>query len=553
MTTPELPGIDGLVEIGRGGTAVVYRGVQRRFRRDVAVKVVDLSLQNDEDRARFERECEALGTLSGHPHIVTVYDAGVLADGHRPYLVMEYLPRSLADRLEASGPIPWPEAVEIGALLASALDTAHAAGILHRDVKPENVLLTELGTPKLADFGLARITGGSQTATLTVRASLTHASPELIEGGELDVRTDVYSLASTVHELIAARAPFARPGDSLTAILARILRDPPPSLAPFGVPPTVEAALVRAMSKRATDRPATVRAFIDELTAAQPVAAMGIVVPQTPPVVPMSSATRSASPARRRRLVAAGIVAVLGIGGVAWAAVGGSEPTQGAPASSDSTETTADTTATTSDDTPSATPAGTTPESTVQLVNHAPTLSALSNRTSDEESTQDLTVAASDSDGDRLVYTINGLPPGLSANGARITGKIPHSALAITTDYTAIQSHSYTVSVKVSDGTTTTQGSFSWTVKDTHTVLPNFVAYATPTCGRGVTCLIVLQGNHFRTACEVNGDLIWSQSLAPGTTIRWGATVAVWYGLQDSEDPRSTTCEPGITAGVNPL
>ncbi|HRB02219.1 MAG TPA: serine/threonine-protein kinase, partial [Ilumatobacteraceae bacterium] len=155
----EVRGVTDLVEVGRGGTSVVYRGTQTNFGRTVAVKVFDLTLQRDSDRERFRRECQAIGSLSGHPNIVTVFDEGVLDDG-RPYLVMEYLPTTLADELTRRGNFTWQQAAEVTLTIAEALGAAHRAGILHRDVKPENVLLTSSGVPKLGDFGLAQVEGG---------------------------------------------------------------------------------------------------------------------------------------------------------------------------------------------------------------------------------------------------------------------------------------------------------------------------------------------------------------------------------------------------------
>ncbi len=174
-------GIDDLQEIGRGGTAIVYRGTQSAFGRTVAVKVLDLAVGKDIDRERFRRECRAIGSLSGHPNIVSVYDEGVLDDG-RPYIVMEDLTHSLADQLADRGALDWQSAIAIAIALAGALRSAHDSGVLHRDVKPENILISRHGVPKLSDFGLAQVSGGFESRTSTVRASVAHAAPELIDG-----------------------------------------------------------------------------------------------------------------------------------------------------------------------------------------------------------------------------------------------------------------------------------------------------------------------------------------------------------------------------------
>src|SRR5690606_39135265 len=152
-------------------------------------------------------------TLAGHPNIVTVYTWGKSGAGY-PYIVMEYMPGgSLADRMVAEGPLSWQEAVDIGVKVAGALETAHRAGILHRDVKPENVLLSAFGEAALGDFGIARITGGTETATGGITGSLSHVSPEVLEGNKPNATSDVYSLASTIYALIQGRAAFTSEAD----------------------------------------------------------------------------------------------------------------------------------------------------------------------------------------------------------------------------------------------------------------------------------------------------------------------------------------------------
>jgi non-specific serine/threonine protein kinase len=175
-------GLEDIVMVGRGGFATVYRAYQPAFRRTVAVKVLSVTTVDESTRERFRRECQAMGLLSEHPSIVTVLDAGFLED-ERPYLVMAYMPGgSLADRLRSEGPMSWQEASRAAVRLAGALDTAHQAGVLHRDVKPANVLLSPYGEPQLADFGIARVAGGPETSAGTFTASLGYAPPEIVEG-----------------------------------------------------------------------------------------------------------------------------------------------------------------------------------------------------------------------------------------------------------------------------------------------------------------------------------------------------------------------------------
>src|SRR5215204_311373 len=145
---PKLDGFEEFTEIGRGGFGVVYRARQPALNRYVAIKFLAASL-NSSGRERLSREALAMGALSGHPNIVSVVAVGIPKEGE-PYLVMPYLARgSLADALEARGPLPWQEVVKIGVKLSGALESAHRLAILHRDVKPGNVLVSDFGEPQL--------------------------------------------------------------------------------------------------------------------------------------------------------------------------------------------------------------------------------------------------------------------------------------------------------------------------------------------------------------------------------------------------------------------
>ena len=184
MTAVDL-GIAGLgpgTPIGRGGFGTVYRAEQPAFRRTVAVKVLDGTLDERAQR-RFERECQAMGSLSDHPGIVTIFDAGVDRVPGAPYLVMAFQPGgSVADRLAAEGRLPWADGLRIGVEVAEALAAAHRMEVLHRDVKPANILLSGYGHAQLGDFGIARVTGATQTRGDQVTASLLYAPPEILHG-----------------------------------------------------------------------------------------------------------------------------------------------------------------------------------------------------------------------------------------------------------------------------------------------------------------------------------------------------------------------------------
>src|SRR5690349_22233201 len=151
-----IPGYEVERELGRGGFAVVYRANQPKLRRTVALKVLTNVDPSDEDaKRRFEAECQAIGSLSWHPHVVTVYDAGQTEEG-LPFLAMENLPSgSLQAKLADHGPAPWEEVLRVTVQMCDALGAAHQAGILHRDIKPANVLTSRIGDYKLADFGIA--------------------------------------------------------------------------------------------------------------------------------------------------------------------------------------------------------------------------------------------------------------------------------------------------------------------------------------------------------------------------------------------------------------
>ncbi len=253
-----IPGLGPAVRIGYGGFAEVYRARQINLNRDVAVKVLRASGVDERARMRFTRECHAVGAVSGHPNIVGVHEGGFTDDG-RAYLVMELCPGgSLADRLTASGPLAAAEVIDIGAKIAKALAVAHAAGVVHRDVKPGNILVTAWGEPALADFGIARVEGGQQTATGQVTASLAHAAPEVLEGGVPTPSSDLYSLGSTLFELFVGYPPHFRAADaSVLALMRRVLTEPIPDPVVLGMPPPLASAVVRATARHPEQRFAT--------------------------------------------------------------------------------------------------------------------------------------------------------------------------------------------------------------------------------------------------------------------------------------------------------
>jgi hypothetical protein len=272
-----IDGLEGAVLVGRGGYGSVYRARQARLNREVAVKVLSTVLDASSFE-RFEREGFAMGTVSGHPNIVQVLDVGTTATG-LPYLLMPYVARG---SLDTAGSLDWQEALRYAVRLAGALESAHEAGVLHRDVKPANVLVSDFGEPLLADFGIARVAGGFQTTSGRVNASLPYAPPEVLEGKPVSVTSDVYSLAATTYTLIAGHPPFPQhPGEEMVSVYLRISRDEPDDLRGMGVPEPVWTALAAGLAKMPGDRPESAAAFGRLLQQAQ--SACG--VPMTPMAV----------------------------------------------------------------------------------------------------------------------------------------------------------------------------------------------------------------------------------------------------------------------------
>src|ERR1700739_1201566 len=262
-------GFEGVAEIGRGGFGVVYRCAQPLVDRTVAVKVLTADLEQ-ENLNRFLREQQAMGRLSGHPHIVTILQVGTTTRG-RPFIVMPYHAKnSLEALIRRHGPLDWSETLRIGVKLAGALDAAHRAGILHRDVKPGNILLTEYGEPELTDFGIARIAGGFQTATGVITGSPAFAAPEVLEGNKPTPASDVYSLGATLFCALTGHAAFERrSGERVVAQFLRITSQPIPDLREHGFPADVAAVIERAMARDPGARPAGAAAFGDELREVQ--------------------------------------------------------------------------------------------------------------------------------------------------------------------------------------------------------------------------------------------------------------------------------------------
>ena len=274
-----LPGYVDLEPVGGGGYGQVFRARQPAFDRTVAIKILNRRTDDAATDRRFRRECQALGSLSGHPNIVPVHEAGRTPAGE-PYLVMDYVRGgSLADSLGRSGPLPWPDVAAIGVKLAGALHSAHGAGILHRDIKPENVLLSDYGEPQLADFGIAQRTGHGTATEAAMTPS--HTAPEQFAGAPASVVTDVYALASTLFTLLRGRPPFHGERDeSVYALMARVATAPVPDLRSFGISDDLAGVIEQALDKDPLARPQSALAFGRRLQGVQ--SGSGLVVTALP-------------------------------------------------------------------------------------------------------------------------------------------------------------------------------------------------------------------------------------------------------------------------------
>ncbi len=261
MVGPDVESLTDFEEIGRGGFGIVYRALDPSHARSVAVKVLRRSF-DPQDRSRFERECRAIGSVSGHPNIVGLHRSGVTATGI-PFLVMDLLPGgSLVERVESRGPLSDAEVLDLGIALAGALAAAHNAGIIHRDLKPENVLFSEFEVPHLVDFGIARMAMDFETTSGVITASLAHAAPEVLAGAAPAASADLYALGSVLFFAAAGRSPFERAGEtSLAPLLSRITGEPPPDLRGHGVRSGLAAAIERALEKDPSLRPASAVEF----------------------------------------------------------------------------------------------------------------------------------------------------------------------------------------------------------------------------------------------------------------------------------------------------
>src|SRR5438128_5107326 len=247
--------------IDEGGAGEVWRGRDEKLDRDVAIKLLGADA-DDAFRARFADEARRAAAVV-HPNVVTVFDEG--RDGADAFMVMEYVPgKTLRDLVAERGPLPPHEASRLVAQVAAGLDAANAAGVIHCDVKPANVIVDPRGIAKLTDFGIARAARDKDEQELLGTAR--YIAPERVEGGEVTAQTDVYGLGLLAYELLAGQPVFE--GRSSEELVRKRLLGPPPSLRNrrIGVDGRVDAVLARALAVDPRRRYASAGAFADAFT-----------------------------------------------------------------------------------------------------------------------------------------------------------------------------------------------------------------------------------------------------------------------------------------------
>ncbi len=269
-TPPVLAGYSYVRPLGVGGFADVFQFEQNQPRRSVAVKVLLQSVVDDDVRRMFNAEADVMARLSAHPSILTVYDASVSADG-RPYIVMELCPTGYASRYRTEK-IPVAEVLATGVKIASALETAHRAGLFHRDIKPSNLLINSFGTPVLADFGIATSVASSVAATSGEQLfamSVPWSAPEVVEKRITgSVSTEVWGLGATLYTLLAGRTPFEVEGSGRNGsemLAARISRAKYTRVDREDVPERLQQVLAKSMNRDPRQRQATMLELATEL------------------------------------------------------------------------------------------------------------------------------------------------------------------------------------------------------------------------------------------------------------------------------------------------
>lgn len=269
-TPPVLAGHGYVRPLGSGGFADVFLYEQDMPRRVTAVKVLLADAVNPDVLRAFSIEADISARLSAHPAIVTIYQASISADG-RPYIAMEYCPETMSARYRR-GPLPLAEVLDVGVRIAGALETVHRAGLLHRDIKPSNILINSLGSPVLADFGIAAALVGD-VGDDQFAMSVPWSAPEVLQQRVTgSIPSEVWSLGATLYTLLAGRSPFEladRASNSREKLIQRIIRARYTAVPVPGIPPVIDEILATAMHRDPSRRYASIAELAERLRWAQ--------------------------------------------------------------------------------------------------------------------------------------------------------------------------------------------------------------------------------------------------------------------------------------------
>ncbi len=308
-------------ELGHGAMGVVYKARDPLIDRTVAIKTIDLDMSREESEAferRFYREAKSAGRLN-HSNIVTIHDVG--KTDAVAYIAMEFLPgQSLREILDSGVVLPPEKIADIAAQVADGLAYAHENSIVHRDVKPPNIMVLDSGLVKITDFGIALLPAGSRTMAGTVFGSPKYMSPEQVAAGDVDGRADIYSLGAVLYEMLTGLPPFA--GGDLNAVLTQVINvaPPAPSSRNKSIAPAFDYIVARAMAKNRDDRYGSALAMASDLRNFRDLQLPGVVsnerdsatTAKTPDTSARSAVAADETPLRQRRnLVIYGVPAAL--------------------------------------------------------------------------------------------------------------------------------------------------------------------------------------------------------------------------------------------------
>jgi eukaryotic-like serine/threonine-protein kinase len=288
VALPALGRYEIVSELGRGAMGVVYKARDPMLERTVAIKTVNMALEEDgaaQYEARFQQEARAAGGLN-HPNIVTIHDIG--KSGDIAYMAMEYLEGvELRSLLQTGQPLPVPKALSIAAQIAEGLAYAHERGVVHRDIKPPNIMVLANGIVKITDFGIARMrTSAVQTQAGLTMGSPKYMSPEQVLGKRADQRSDIFSLGIILYEMLAGAAPFT--GESMTALMYQIVNfaPPAPSALKPAVPEMLDTIIAKMLAKSIDERYQSAAELARDLRACEKQLAHPLAVPAREPAAP---------------------------------------------------------------------------------------------------------------------------------------------------------------------------------------------------------------------------------------------------------------------------